>query len=281
MNQPNQPNQPMFIVAPPQKKRRRWLRFFAGLAVMVIILLVVVYFVATSPAFIKSVVLPRVGDALHANVTVSDISVNPFKQIALRDLTVQVQGQAPLLVVPEASIRYHLWDILGGNIHVDEIVLNSPAVELVQNPDGSSNLDPLLKALPAKPANAGSPKPKSSKASQIDLGKLTLRNASLVEIRIYGSGRSNVTALTNLDVTLANLKNGQSAALELSAALRLDENPPGGTNGFLAAAIRGKFNFALTPDLKPASASGQAQLSVSTAGGAFAGFSTLAAGLDC
>ena len=94
MNQPNQPNQPMFIVAPKQKKRRRWLRFFAGLAVMMILLLVVVYFVATSPAFIKSVVLPRVGDALHANVTVSDISLNPFKQIALRDLTVQVRASA-------------------------------------------------------------------------------------------------------------------------------------------------------------------------------------------
>ena len=82
-------------------------------------------------------------------------------------------------------------------------------------------------------------------------------------------------------MTLSNLKNGQSAALELSAALRVDENPPGGTNGFLAAAIQGKFNFALTPDLKPASAAGQAQLSVSAAGGAFADFSTLAAGLDC
>ena len=85
----------MFIVAPPQKKRRRWLRFFAALAVLVIILIVVVYFVVTSPAFIKSVVLPRVGAAMNADVTVSDMSFNPFKQIALRDLKVQA-GQAPV-----------------------------------------------------------------------------------------------------------------------------------------------------------------------------------------
>ena len=265
-------NEPMFIVAPPQKKRHRWLRFFAGLAVVVIILIVVVGFVVTSPAFIKSVVLPRAGAAMNADITVSSISFNPFKQIVLRDLKVQAIGQAPVFTASEVSVRYHLWDILRGNIHVDEIALNSPTVELVQNPDGSSNLDPLLKALQGKPAQASKPKPASSKAPQIDLGRLTLRNVSLVEIKNYGGGRSNVLALTNLDLTLSNVKNGQSAALQLSAALRVDQNPPGGTNGFLAAAINGNFNFALTPDLKPASASGKAQLSVSSAGGAFGGF---------
>src|SRR5690348_2531738 len=223
-------DQPKFIVAPPQKKRHRWVRFFAALVVIVIILLVMVYFVATSPAFIKSVVLPRVSDALHANITVSDISLSPFKQIVLRDLTVQAPGQAPLLVLPEASIRYELRDILAGNFHVDEIVLTSPTVELVVNQDGSSNLDPLRKALQGKSANVSKSKPASSKAPQIDLGRLTLRNASIIEIKNFGAGRSNLTALTNLDVTLSNVKNGQSAALQLSAAMRVEQNPPGGTN---------------------------------------------------
>ena len=274
-------NEPMFIVAPPQKKRHRWLRFFAGLAVVLIILIVVVGFVVTSPAFIKSVVLPRAGAAMNADITVSSVSFNPFKQIVLRDLKVQAIGQAPVFTASEVNVRYHLWDILRGNIHVDEIVLNSPTVELIQNPDGSSNLDPLLKALQGKPAQASKPKPASSKAPQIALGRLTLRNVSLVEIKNYGGGRRNVLAVTNLDLTLSNVKNGQSAALQLSAALRVDQNPPGGTNGFLAAAINGNFNFALTPDLKPASASGEAQLSVSSAGGAFGDFSAFGAGLNC
>jgi hypothetical protein len=164
---------------------------------------------------------------------------------------------------------------------VDEIALSSPTVELVENPDGSSNLDPLLKALHGKPAEAGTPQPKSSKAPRIDLGKLTLRNASLVEIKNYSGGRSNVLALTNLDLTLSNVKNRQPAVLQLSAVLWVDDHPPGGTNGFLAAAINGNFNFALAPDLKPASASGKAQLAVSNAGGAFGDFSEFGAGLDC
>ncbi|MGA9453129.1 MAG: hypothetical protein WBW41_17500, partial [Verrucomicrobiia bacterium] len=94
-------------------------------------------------------------------------------------------------------------------------------------------------------------------------------------------GRSNVLALTNLDLTLSNVKNGQPAVLQWSAILWIDDHPPGGTNGFLAAAITGNFNVALTPDLKPASASGKAQLAVSDAGGAFGDFAAFGAGLDC
>jgi len=273
--------EPKFTVAPPRKKRHRWLRFFAALAVVVIILVVVVYFVASSPAFIQSVILPRVGKELNADITVSGMSFDPFNQIVLHGLKVQAIGQTPVFTASEVSVRYHLWDILRGDLHVDEIALDSPAVDLIQNPDGSSNLDPLLKALQGKPAQVSKPKPASAKAAHIDLGRLVLSNVSLVEIKNFGGGRSNVLALTNVDLTLSNVKNGQSAALQWSAALRVDQNPPGGTNGSLAAAINGNFNVELTPDLKPASASGKAQLTVSSTGGAFGDFSAFGAGLDC
>ncbi|HLX95127.1 MAG TPA: AsmA family protein [Verrucomicrobiae bacterium] len=273
--------EPMFILAKPRKRPRRWLRFFAALVMVMMVLIVLAFFFVTNPAFIHDVILPRLGKAINADVTVSSMTFNPFKQIVLHDLKVQVDDQTPVFTASEVNVRYHLWDILRGNLHVDEIALNSPTIERVENPDGSSNLDPLLKALRGKSAKAGKARPVSSKAPRIDLGKISLRDASIVEIKNYGDGRSNVLALTNLDFTLSNLKNGQSAALQLSAALRVEQNPPGGTNGFLEAAIKGDFNFVLSPDLKPASASGQAQVAVSGAGGAFGDFSTLDAGLNC
>ncbi|MGB7768246.1 MAG: AsmA family protein, partial [Verrucomicrobiia bacterium] len=251
-------------------------------AVGIIILVVGAYFVLTSPAFIKGVALPRLGGALHASITVSDVSLNPFKQIVLRDLKVRAKGRAPVLTVSEVSVRYHLWDILRGHLRVDDIALISPAVELVKDPDGSSNLDPLLKVLQGKPAEAGTSKLATpTKAPRIDLGQLSLRNASIVEIKNYAGGRSSVLVLTNLDLTLSNVKNGQSAALQLTADLRIDSHPPGGTNGFLAAAITGNFNVALAEDLKPVSTSGAAQLAVSSAGGALQNFSGFSAALNC
>ncbi|MGD0350734.1 MAG: AsmA family protein [Verrucomicrobiota bacterium] len=270
------------IASPPPKKRRGWLRTLAWLVALLLILVIVAYFVVTSPAFIKGVVLPRLGDAIHANVTVSDVSFTPSRQIILRNLKVQAKGQAPVLTVPELNVRYHLRDILGGNLHVDEIALVSPTVELVENPDGSSNLDPLLKALSGKPSKAGKPKPaKPSKPPQIDLGRLALSNASIVKIKNYAGDRRDLLELTNLNVTLSNLKNGQTAALQLSSALRVENNPPDGKNGFLAAAIKGDFHFALAADLKPASASGAAHLDVASAGGVFQDFSTFSATLNC
>ena len=275
----------MFTVAPPslpRKKRRNWLRILAGLIVLLLFLVVAAYFAVTSQAFVKGVVLPRLGDAINADVTVSDVVFSPSRQLVLHDLKVQPKGQAPILTVPELNVRYHLRDILGGNLHVDEIALVSPTIDLVENPDGSSNLDPLLQALSGKPGAAKTPKPaKSSKAPQIDLGRLALSNVSIVKIKNYAGGRRDLLELTNLNLTLTNLQNGQSAALQLSASLRIENNPPDGKSGFLAMAIMGDFHFTLAADLKPASVSGAAHLDVPVASGVFQGFSGFAAALNC
>ena len=275
----------MFKVAPappPQKKRRRGLRLIVWLVVLVVVLVVAAYVVVTNPAFIKGVVLPRLGSAMDANVTVNDVSFSPFKQIVLRDLKVQAKDQTPVLTAAEVSVRYHLWDMLRGNLRVDEIALDRPTVELVENPDGSSNLDPLLKALSGKPGTAKAPKPaQPSKPPQINLGRLALKSASVVKIKNYAGGRHDLLEVTNLDLTLSNLKNGQSAALQLSGALRAEINPPDGTSGFLTAAIKSDLHFALVADLKPASATGEAHLDVSSAGGMLQDFSTFGAALNC
>ena len=272
----------MFIVAPPRKKRRILLRIFIWLVVLVALLVAAVYFIATNPAFLKGVVLPRLGNAINANVTVTNIVFNPFKQIELQDLKVQAKGQAPVLIVPQLKVRYSLWDILTGDLHVDDIAVVSPTVELVENPDGSNNLDPLLQALSAKPGAASKPAAgKPSKPMRIDLGRLALSNANIIKIKNYAGGRSDRLELTNFNVTLSNLQNGQSATLELSAALQVENNPPTGTSGSLAAAIKGDFHFALATDLKPDSASGEAHLDISGADGVFQDFSAFGAALNC
>jgi len=270
------------VASPPPKKRRRWLRALVWIVGVLVVLLVVVYFVATSSAFVKGVILPRVSAALNADVTVSDASIHPFKEVVLRDLKVQPKGQEPLLIAPEVRVRYNLFDIIGGNIHVDEIALVSPTVQLVENPDGSKNLDPILKAQEKKPAEE---KPaqlsKPSKPAQIDLQKLTLSNATILSIKNYAGGNRDITELTNVNVTVDGVKNGQTGKLQLSAEIRIENNPPApGTNGLLAATLNGNFSFALTPDLKPASVNGSTHLDVTQTGGSYSDLATLGAALD-
>ena len=75
----------------------------------------------------------------------------------------QANGQPPLLAAAEVRVNYHLFDILGGNLHVNEIAVVSPTIQLVENGDGSHNWDPILKKLQAKPAAEKKPAKASSR----------------------------------------------------------------------------------------------------------------------
>ena len=166
--------------------------------------------------------------AIHADVTVTDISVHPFSKITVRGLKVQAKGQEPVITAPEVRASYSLWSILRGKPRISEIALVSPTVNLVENPDGSSNLD-ALKASEKKPSESKPPRPgKSSKPPQIDLRKLTLSNATIRKIKNYPGGRRDSLELANVNVSLANVKNGQSGKLQLDAALQMENNPPTG-----------------------------------------------------
>ena len=265
------------------KGKRRWPQLLLKLGLALVVLLVVVYFVATSSFFLKSVILPRVSHTLNASVTAGDASIHPFSAITLHDLKVQAVGKEPLLTVQEVRLHYHLWDIIGGNIHVDEVALVSPTIELVQDPDGSNNLDPILKALQGNPQTEPKPAPSTAppKPLKVDLAKLTISHADIQQIKNYAGGRRDLVEVSNVNLTLNDLKNGATAKLQLDAGIRVENNPPSGTNGTLAATLNGNFNVALTSDLKPGPVNGSLDLTVSQAGGAFADFNACDVALAC
>ena len=271
------------ISSTPPKKRRRWLRWLAWSTAVLLVLIIVAYFVGTSSAFLKQVILPGVGKALKADITVSDAVIHPFSGISLRDLKVQAAGQPPLVTAPEVRVRYHLFDILGGNFHVDEITIVSPTIQLVEAADGRRNWEFSAKTAPAKlpaktePAAATG----AGKPLRIDLGKLTLSNATILQIKNYADGRRDFSGLTNVNVTLANLKNGQTAKLDLSAELRVENQSATNSGGRLAATLKGSFTCAFNSDLKPGAATGGVNFAVAQAAGAFSEFDSFSAALDC
>ena len=255
------------------KKQRGLLRAIAWAFGILIMLLVVVYFVATSGAFFKGVILPRVGKAIHAQVTVSGASISPFSQVVLQNLKVQTTGTEPLVTAAEVRIRYSLTDIICGNIHVDEVTLSSPTLILVESPDGSSNLDPILKSQQAKP---GEKKPEpAAKALRIDWRKFALTDATFRRMKSDRNGTRDLAELSCVNVTLDDVRNGQTGKLGLAAEIRVEN-----TNGLLQAKLGGKYTFFLAADLNPGLIKGGTRLDVTRAEGVLADMAAFGAELD-
>src|SRR6185436_15773000 len=121
----------------PTPKRFRWLRRLVWLGGLLIIPLVIGYFVGTSSAFFKGVILPRVGKAMNAEVTASDASISPFSAVTLRGFTVKTSGAEPVVSVDEVRLRYSLMSILRGNIQVAEVTVAGPKIRIEQRADGT------------------------------------------------------------------------------------------------------------------------------------------------
>ena len=266
-------------MAPTVPGKRRWLKILGGLFGLLVVLLVVAYFVGTSAGFLKSVILPRVSAAANATITVDDATLSPFSQVVLRNLKVQTTGSEPLVTATEVRLRYSLMDIIGGKLNVDEITLVSPVVNVVENADGTSNLDPLLKS--SAPAKKSEPA-KASSPPQINLKKLALTGATVRQTKHHKTGPPDVTELSNVNVTLADVKNGASGKLTLAADVKVDNHPSApAAAGAMQAKVVGDFSFALAEDLKPLSVKGGTRVEVTQAAGSFKELASLSTDLDC
>jgi uncharacterized protein involved in outer membrane biogenesis len=267
------------VVRPP--KRHRFLRAIAWIVLILILLVVAVYFIGTSSAFLKSAILPRVSKSIHADVTVSDATISPFKQVILRDLKVQVPGQQPLVTAPEVKLTYSLMDIIGGHINVDEVTLTSPTVTVVENPDGTRNFDAIVKGQQENPSGKKQAQKeqneKASKPAQIDLKKFALTDGTLKYIKNYNDKNHDTSEIDHFNVSLDNLKNGGTAKLTIGGDATMEQNPPKGTNGMIQAKVSGDFSLALSQDLKPNSIQGGTRMDIGKAEGNFAELATAGA----
>ncbi len=243
--------------------------------IIFLILLLVLYFVATSAAFLRSVILPRVGKSMNSTITVGDASISPFSQVVLKDLKVTPNGKETLLTAQELRARYSLFKIIGGNIKVDEVAIVAPVVQLVTAADGSSNLDPILasqKEETSKEEDKG-----KSEAPKVDLKKFALNNATVRTVKHHANGKSDTTEISNVNVTLDDLRNGATAKVAVGADINMANNPPDAQPGSLAGKLNGNWTIAFSPELKPATVQGGGQLNVQNSSGALAELAGLSA----
>ncbi len=242
----------------PRKPWGKWIGIFFA---VVLLLIVVAYFVGTSSAFVKGVILPKAGASMNAKITVGDISISPFSQVYIRQLRVETKGTEPLITAEEARVRYSLMDILKGNINVQEVTLVSPVVNIVEERDGSSNLDPITKS--EKKSS-----PKSNEPTKLSVQNISLKNGTVRQTQTAKDGSINRTELQGLSLDLDRLGNGQKGHLNLATSFTMDQKH-GATNSVLGGQVSGGYDISLNQELMPDTLKGALKLTVSRAEGSF------------
>ena len=241
--------------------RSRWPLILAGF----IGLLVILYLVLTSGAFIRSIVLPKVATALNSELTVDDLSLSPFSSLSLRKLTLKPKGAETLATVEELRVRYSLTAIIGGNIQVDEVTVDSPVLTVVGHADGTSNLSKLMEGLSSGSKESKPETAKSGQLPKLNLHQIAIKNGTLRQSMIR-SNSTSISEVSGLNILLDGLVTGSPSKLTLAAALSQEVNK---TNR-LQVAIDGSYNFEFDPQFMPSHLSGSLGLIIQSATGSFA-----------
>ncbi len=243
--------------------------------------MVVLYFVGTTSAFLKSAVLPRIAAALHAQITVEDLSLSPFSQLVLRGLKVQTTGTEPLLQAEEVRVRYSLWSIWRGQLAISEATLVAPVIRIEEQSDGASNLDPLLAGFKAQPGTS----PGAARAAappQLNLSNIKVSQGTVRYLQnLKGGGRQSLE-LSQLNISLDRLKNATAGKLTLAGSLSYGTGPgsPGPPQP-LQAQFNGEYDFALDPRLVPLTIKGATRANAPQAEGPWRDLTPISATLEC
>lgn len=230
----------------PTPRRSRWLFILGAL----FLLLVALYFVISSGPFVRAVILPIAANRLHSDITVDDISLSPFSSLRLRGVKVVPKGAAPLLSVGELRIRYGLISILTGKIRVDEFLVDSPSVTVVQQPGAPSNLDVLVKAMGSGSATTSSGQ---TAPPELRIQNVALRNGSLSARTASTNGTSVSLSVSGLEFSVDALGNGGSSKIKLGWGGEVVHS----VSGSMAFGGNGEWDVALDPSLKPTMLKGQ------------------------
>jgi hypothetical protein len=248
------------------QQKANWGKRIGITAAVFLVLIVLLYLVGTSSAFVKAVILPKVGASMNAKITAGDVSLSPFSRVHIRNLRVETTGTEPLLTADELLVRYSLSEILGGNIKVDELMLNSPVISLVAEPDGKSNLDPILEGPPRE------------EPLKLDLQNFSIKNGVLRQVQKSENSVAK-TELQNLNVTMDRLANGQSGKLQINSDF-FKESSQGETNESMTGQISANYAITFSDTLAPTAAKGSGQLALSRATGSLQDLSGFTVKLD-
>ncbi len=261
----------------PSPRRRILLVLAAALAIG----LAALYLLVHSQMFLRSIVLPRVAQAIGAQIEADRIALHRFTRLEMDNLQVRTTGAEPLAKVKNLRLQYAFWPTIRGRIDIRELHLESPDIYLLSTPAGS-NLDPILQKLspPPKPGEESPP----SAPLVFSLAQAKIEQGRLRRESVGAAGERHQIGLSQIAASVDRIGNNASGKLSLSSQLRLEQAMPAAAssaNAMLAASLEANYEFKLDGQLRPLSLTGSSRLRITEAGGAWQDMTQFASQLEC
>jgi len=123
----------------------RWKKILIGFAVLFVFVGICGFFIL--PPVVKPILIEKISAALHREVTLEKISVNPFAlSVTLKGFTLRERNpSATFLSFEELHVNAEgLYSLIKGALILKEIRLTRPYVNLSRNKDGTYNFSDLI-----------------------------------------------------------------------------------------------------------------------------------------
>jgi hypothetical protein len=264
----------------PVSRSRRVLKALLIAAGSLIVLLGLAWWIGTSNFFFQRFILPRLSRQLGVHIEVARAEIHPLSRVVLHEIRIQTATGQPILQAAQLRVRHHLMRLLGGQLDLEELLLDNPSLQVLLDARGHSNLDPLLQALQppdSRPTSAAKP---ASPPLALRIGRLEIRNGAVL-LRVTNSA-SEVLQISagSIRLQIENLANDQKATLSAGCAIQADHGPASAPpTRHLEATFETRAGFALDPALQPRELTLQSTASVTRAGGSWQPWANLRATL--
>ncbi|MCC5845132.1 MAG: hypothetical protein JJU05_12860 [Verrucomicrobia bacterium] len=237
---------------PPKTSRAK--KILTGLLTLPVLLLLLGVLL-TRDVFLRTVVLPRAGKAMEADLSAESIRLNPFSSLEVTGFTLRKHDDSLNADLPRLRLNFSLRNILRGQTGFDQLELLDPVIH--------------FRALPAeadpRPPREAAPTPAPADLN-LHIGEIRIQNGTFRH-----TDSAQTLTVTGINLSLRNLITDLPAALTLSADTLIELHE----TGTLRARSTLNSEFTLGPDLLPKNALLELETNITQADGVFGEISDL------
>ncbi|TAK09768.1 MAG: AsmA family protein [Candidatus Manganitrophaceae bacterium] len=224
---------------------RRAATILGGIFLILFLILLLAPFLVDL-SFLKSRFLPQVESALGRGVDVGSIRLSLWPLgVQVKEVVVRDDPQfspEDFLRSESVVVSFRLLPLLQKRVEVSQLLIQRPAVHLIQDANGRLNTSTLGKGGGPKPPSEGTSAPQERRPIGIAADKVLVKNGRITYVRRVKGGPPLSSAAENFDLTLSNLQLGEIASVDLETRLE-----PQGKQGSLRGRV-GPLTTALKPE---------------------------------